>query len=133
VEKEKPVEGANPFEAESRLNGLRGLILTLELKKLNKRRGSAPLDEESSSGESAAEPSLLMRRLEAIVEGGEAAPAPTTAPEAVAAKEVTAEPEFLPPREFVPVRETKDARKGLGEDDEIRILPARRGQYRSEG
>jgi capsular polysaccharide biosynthesis protein len=132
VEKEKPVEGANPFEAESRLNGLRGLILTLELKKLNKRRGSARLDEESSSAESAAEPSLPARGL---AEGGEAATAPATAPEAnVASSEVTAEPEFLPPREFVPMREAKRARDGSEEgDEEIQILPARRGQYRSKG
>jgi uncharacterized protein involved in exopolysaccharide biosynthesis len=132
VEKEKPVEEKNPLEAESRLNGLRGLILTLELKKLNKRRGSTRLDEESPSAESAAGPSLLLRRLEAIAEG-EAANAAAAAPEAVAANEVTAEPEFLPPREFVPVKETKSAREGLEKgDDEIRILPARRGQYRSK-
>ena len=107
VEKEKPVEGKNPFEAESRLNGLRGLILTLELKKLNMRRESAPVGAESSSAE-------------------------TPAPEAnIAGSEVTAQPEILPPKEFVPMSETKRAREEG--DDDIRILPAKRGQYRSKG
>jgi capsular polysaccharide biosynthesis protein len=131
VEKEKPVEGENPFEAESRLSGLRGLVLTLELKKLNMRRESARLNEEPSSAESASEPSPLTRRGSTIVDG-EAATAEAAAPEAnVAASEVTAEPEFLRPKEFVPMSETKRAQEES--DDDIRILPARRGQYRSKG
>jgi hypothetical protein len=135
AEEEKPVESENPFEAESRLNGLRGLILTLGLKNMRQRRGWAPLDEETSlPSESEGEPSLTSRTITPSAETAEAstAQAPATgagAPATQIANQVTAQPEFLPPKESVPMSETKRARKAW-EDDEIQILPSKRGQYK---
>jgi succinoglycan biosynthesis transport protein ExoP len=148
AEEEKPVESENPFEAESRLNGLRGLILTLGLKNMSKRRGWAQLDKETSLPDaSEGEPSLASGTISQPAETGEASTALAAAAEASAptsqtasevanqvanqvATEVTAQPEFLPPKESVPLSETKGARK-VRDDDEIQILPAKRGQYKS--
>jgi polysaccharide biosynthesis transport protein len=136
-----PGEEENPFTAESRLNGLRGLLFSLGLKNLSKNRGTVPQDEESlPPPESESETTVLSRTFTPFAE-----PVPVSAAEVVtgaagaSAKQVVAQPEFLSPKEFVPIDETKRARASgsrarddRGETyDEIQILPSRRGQYKT--
>jgi hypothetical protein len=134
------IEG-NPYETESQLNGLRGLLFSLGLKNLRKNRGSAPADEESLPPlENEPEHTVLARSFtpfpEAVPVSG--APAKTNVASG-SAGQVMAQPEFLPPREFVPIKDREPARETdptvrydfLDEDDNIQILPSRRGQYKT--
>lgn len=125
----------NPIDAESRLHGLRGLFVNLGLTNLSRNKDFASQDEPPPANQqSVSEPPVLHRAAMPYAAPHSNPSAPVEMPPAQA-KQVAAKPEFLSPREFVPV---KDANRASGvlpktswEDDEIRILPARRGQYRS--
>ena len=130
----------NPFEAESRLNGLRGLLFSLGLKNLGKTGESAPHGENSLLPlESEQERTVLARTFTPFAEPLPASAAPASADAEIApAKQVTAEPEFLPPREFIPLKdreqgqETASTARNDRRDayDDVQILPSRRGQYK---
>jgi hypothetical protein len=130
----------NPYEAESRLNGLRGLLFSLGLKNLGKKAESAPDDEVSLPPlKSKQEPTVLTRSFTTFAEPLPASAAPASAGAAIApARQVTAQPEFLPPREFVPLKdreqdqETASTPRNDRRDayDDVQILPSRRGQYK---
>jgi Mrp family chromosome partitioning ATPase len=130
----------SPYETHSRLNSLRGVLFSLGLKNLSKSRGVAQAGEESSpSLENEPKHTVLARRFTPFAESApvEPAPAQAEAPSAPASP-VIAEPEFLPPREFVPIKDREPSRETgsgvrydlLDEDDDIQILPSRRGQYK---
>jgi uncharacterized protein involved in exopolysaccharide biosynthesis len=140
-----------PHVFESRLSPLRGLMFSRGLKNLGKIRGSVPQEDQSPlNREDETERTVLAPSYPSFVEAvpmeeaqtipvAVAEPVPFVADEPVPvevapgeaevasapAQEVVATPEFLPPRDFVPVRER--------EDDEPRILPSRRGQYKRRG
>jgi Mrp family chromosome partitioning ATPase len=132
----------NPYETESRLSGLRGVLFSLGLKNLSKSRGSAQADEESSLPlESEPEHTVLARRFTPFAEPAPVEATPAKAEVASApASHVMAEPEFLPPREFVPIKDREPSGEIgstprydlLDEDDDIQILPSRRGQYKTK-
>jgi hypothetical protein len=130
----------SPYETQSRLNSLRGVLFSLGLKNLSKSRGAAPAGEEPSpSLENEPDHTVLARRFTPFAESApvEPTPAQAEAPSAPASP-VIAEPEFLPPREFVPIKDREPSRETgsgvrydlLDEDDDIQILPSRRGQYK---
>ena len=130
----------SPYETQSRLNSLRGVLFSLGLKNLSKSRGAAPAGEEPSpSLENEPEPKVLARGLTPFAESAPVTPTPAKAEAPSApASPVIAEPEFLPPREFVPIKDREPSRETgsgvrydlLDEDDDIQILPSRRGQYK---
>ncbi len=128
---------------ESRLNGLRGMLFSLGLKNLGKARGSASdYDDPSLPPESDPEPTILAHSFTPFPEPAPAVDTPPS-PKAsnVSVKPVIAQPEFLPPQEFVPVKDKEPVREtgstahnDRGEsDDEVQILPSRRGQYWTRG
>jgi hypothetical protein len=133
-----------PLASGSRLSGLRGLLFSLGLKNLNKTAEAAPPEEEA--------PLPMAREPERTASTRATAPFSEPVPVAAASVEtrpadlpqkqvavVTAQPEFLPPKEFIPVKDgdqaaesTSAARNDRRETyDELRVLPSRRGQYRT--
>lgn len=130
----------NPYETESRLKSLRGVLFSLGLKNLSKSKGYTQADEESSLPlENEPERTVLARRFTPFAEPDPVAANPAKAEVASApASPVMAEPEFLPPREFVPIKDSEASRETgssphydlLDEDDDIQTLPSRRGQYK---
>jgi polysaccharide biosynthesis transport protein len=130
----------NPYETQSRLNSLRGVLFSLGLKNLSKSRGTAQADDEFSQPmESKPEHTVLVRRFPPFGEPDPVFAAPAKAEVAIGpASPVIAEPEFLPPREFVPIKDREPSQETgssprydlLDEDDDIQTLPSRRGQYK---
>jgi polysaccharide biosynthesis transport protein len=121
-----------PLDSDSRLERLRGLFSNIGLANLSRNRGPFPPDEPQSS------PITVTGSIQVNIPAVE--PGPVVAPvekavEAVVAQQVFARPEILSPKEFVPIKVQKsrsDAASSTGwNDDEIRILPSKRGQYGS--
>jgi hypothetical protein len=137
----------HPKEAQSRLNGLRGLLFSLGLKNLS-RIEDMPSDDEDSilTLEGERERTVLAHTFTPFADP-EPEPAsvpipqfePKFEPKAEVAFErrLIAEPEFLPPREFVPVKVSENGSQNgssrLYLDDDIQILPSKRGQYKRRG
>jgi hypothetical protein len=117
--------------AESRLERLRGLFPTVGLANLHRNRGPLP-DEEQASSAIATAPG---RDNPLIVETSPIAPPIEKTADVMDTVPITATPEILSPKEFVPFKEQRRkaaADSGTGwNDEEIRILPAKRGQYGS--
>jgi len=121
-----------PSDAELRLERLRGLFSNVGLANLHRSRGTLLGDEQQLAPGTVTSPA----RLDPPVPGPiPAAPSVEKAAEVVVTPQVVAKPEILSPREFVPIKEQKrrsGAESSPGwHDDEIRILPAKRGQYGS--
>jgi len=119
-----------PTDAESRLERLRGLFANVGLANLHRNRESFPSDEEPPSPIPVVAPSLIVPR---VAEPKPAAPLVEKAPEPAIAPQINAKPEILSPKEFVPVKEQKhrftSASDSAWNDDDIRTLPSKRGQY----
>jgi hypothetical protein len=112
---------AEPAPSASRMERLRGVLQEVGIANLHRNHAPLPLDEQGFPGRHAAsmQPS-------AAAPGNEAAEPASTL--------VTDRPVIVSPREFVPVKEPKrtpDDAASANRDDEIRILPSRRGQYGS--
>jgi uncharacterized protein involved in exopolysaccharide biosynthesis len=144
-----------PYESPSRLNGLRGLLFSIGLKKLSKARELEQLEIESPfvpARETKAEPepepepkierTVIARAFAPFAEPAPVPPPPVEFKSASnAPREVTTLPEFLPPKEFVPVRERESTREATSPSrsdrrdayDELNTLPSRRGQYKRRG
>ncbi len=114
------------YNAASRLSGLRNLLFTLGLKETDRKREAEEETEPAvrvaeRAPERVAEPATIFRSF---------IPTPEPEPVRVAtlrkepAKVVTAAPEFLPPK---PARQRRVDEE---DDEEIVILPSRRGQYK---
>jgi hypothetical protein len=133
-----------PLASGSRLSGLRGLIFSLRPKKLNQAREAAPPEEETPSPMAGESGRTGMTRTVAPFSGP--VPAAAASVETRAAdvpsehvEVVSVLPEFLPPKDFIPVKDgdrasesTSAARNDRRETyDDVRILPSRRGQYKT--
>jgi hypothetical protein len=113
-----------PTHAESRIERLRGLFSTVGIANLNRNR-----EQESFAG--GAIPDGINPP---VFEPSPAKYSIEKSPEVVVTTPVTAQTEIPSPREFVPIKEqkrTSDADSPGGWNDDIRILPAKRGQYGS--
>lgn len=120
-------------EVESRMDSLRSLFSNIGLEKLQRNRapsaqeqqppvqqGSVPLPAAPARGN---DTGMAQPSMQAIAEDA-----------AVSAREarVIAKPEILSPKEFIPIKDaSRKHDAGSEEDDDILILPAKRGQYRS--
>jgi hypothetical protein len=101
-ENAEPVAAHMPSDAASRMERLRGLFANVDLENLHRNYGGTMPQDDPDRG----------------------ANSPATAQT----------PVILSPREFVPVKEpkrTSDDATSANRDDEIRILPSKRGQYGS--
>jgi capsular polysaccharide biosynthesis protein len=121
-----------PLDSESRIERLRGLLSNVGLGNLSRKRGLFPPDEQQSSPATIADP----RHVDTpAVEPSRVVVPAEKASEAVATPQDFDKPEVLSPKEFVPVKVQKsrsDASSSTGwNDDEIRILPSKPGQYGS--
>ena len=121
-----------PLDSKKRLERLRGLLSNIGLANLSRKCGPFPPDEQQSSPAAVAE--SVQFNTPAVEPDPVVAPA-ETAVEPVVATQVFANPEILSPKEFVPLKVQKsrsDAASSTGwNDDDIRILPSKRGQYDS--
>lgn len=139
-------------EMPSRLSGLKGLMSSLGLKKLGETNGATAEVGFRAAPDGADAAKTHFEGADAGVESPAPVPAaskpavrpapaaerssqssiPKAAPEPVRPP-VTAQPEYLPPKEFVPVKEMAQElsteNTDPDTDDDLRILPARRGQY----
>ncbi len=119
-------------DAESRVERLRVLFANVGLANLHRNRGPLLIDEQQPSSGIITAPG---RTSPPVVEPSPAAPPVEKAADEVVTTPVIAEPEILSPKEFVPVKERKRRSDAISStvwnDDEIRILPAKRGQYGS--
>ena len=140
----------HPKESPSRLNGLRGLLFSLGLKNLG-RIEDMPLDDDDPilALEGERERTVLAHTFTpfadpepasvSVPQFGPKFEPPRIEPKAEVASEsqLVAEPEFLPPREFVPVKVSENGSQNgssrLYFDDDIQILPSKRGQYKRRG
>jgi polysaccharide biosynthesis transport protein len=136
------VDEENPHETASRLNSLRGLLFSRGLKNLSKMRESEPVGEESVLPiEDEQERTVLDRKFAPIAVPVPIAVSASPARDDAPALPVVAEPEFLPPKEFIPINDRQGlrdsrstARTDRGDaDDDVGILPSRRGQYKRRG
>lgn len=131
-----------PHETASRLNSLRGLLFSRGLKDLSKMRASEPAGEESLLPiEDEPERTVVARDFAPIAAPDPVAVSASAARDDAPARPVVAEPEFLPPKEFIPINDRRGlrdsrspARTDRGDaDDDMGILPSRRGQYKRRG
>jgi hypothetical protein len=139
-------------ESQSRLNGLRGLLFSLGLKNLSRIEDLASDDEDPILDlESEPERTVLAHTFTPFADpepGPASVPVPQFGPkfeppridpkaEVASERRLVAEPEFLPPREFVPVKVSENGPQNgssrLYFDDDIQILPSKRGQYKRRG
>jgi uncharacterized protein involved in exopolysaccharide biosynthesis/Mrp family chromosome partitioning ATPase len=151
----QPEPEENPYESPSKLNGLRGLLFSLGLKNLGKSRdfsanGLAHPDDPFLALADDSERTVLSHTFTPFAEPApdpvpvapaepkaESVPQAEAAPKAEVVPEslVTGQPEFLPPDEPVPMkdfgtRSVKTSSAARDFDDDIRILPSKRGQYK---
>jgi hypothetical protein len=129
---EKSVE-TQVSSAESRIERLRGLVANVGLASLHRNRAPLAIDDVPQPFEMQAP--LESAETESVID-----PPPISNS---AAEAVEAPPAIVSPREFIPVKDSPDntattstpeaSGKTAGSDhnDEIRILPAKRGQYSS--
>lgn len=137
----QPAEEANPYETESRLNGLRGMLFSLGLKNLGKTRGLVEDEEPLQPMEGEQESIVLSRKFTPFAEPvPDVAPAAKPVAPAAPTRPVIAEPEFLPPKEFIPIKDREEMRESRstaggdrGDVADVQILPSRRGQYKRRG
>ena len=139
-------------ESQSRLNGLRGLLFSLGLKNLSRIEDLATDDEDPILAlEGEPERTVLAHTFTPFADpepGPASVPVPQFGPkfeppriepkaEVASERRLVAEPEFLPPREFVPVKVSENGPQNgssrLYFDDDIQILPSKRGQYKRRG
>lgn len=131
VEAEQSVQ--EPPAVESRMDRLRSLFSDAGLANLQRNRGPLSQEQQPPTRQSASEkPPASARGFDAAA----AAPSMQAATEKTAASapeaKFIAKPEILSPREFVPVKIANRKRDAEPvEDDDIVILPAKRGQYTS--
>ena len=115
------------------MDRLRGLFSDAGLANLQRNRAPLSQEQQPPVRQSAAGlPPAPARRFDA----SSAAPSMPVAAEKTAASapaaQVIAKPEILPPREFIPVKIANHKRDAEPvEEDDILILPAKRGQYTS--
>ncbi len=139
-------------ESQSRLTGLRGLLFSLGLKNLSRIEDLASDDEDPILAvEGERERTVLAHTFTPFADPepeAASAPVPQFGPkfeppgiepkaEVAFERRLVAEPEFLPPREFVPMKVTESGSQNgssrLYFDDDIQILPSKRGQYKRRG
>jgi hypothetical protein len=121
-----------PLDSETRVERLRGLFANVGLANLSRKRGPFPPDEQQLVPDPVADsgridaPAFKPNSIAAAIE---------EAPQAGVSTHVLAKPEILSPKEFVPVKPLKPrsevAASTVSSDDDIRILPSKRGQYGS--
>ena len=121
-----------PLDAKSRVERLRGLLSNVGLANLHRNRAPFLADGERSPHVTVSPPASVNPP---VVQPSSAVPLVEKTDESVATTHVAATPERLSPREFIPLKEKKssssvESSPGFKED-EIRILPAKRGQYGS--
>ena len=108
---EKTAAEEIPSDTASRMERLRGLFAEAGLEVLHRNRGVLPQSEQRTS--------TLRESLQSVIS---------------ASSHAAATPENLSPREFVPIKlpeSTSGDVTSANLDDEIRILPSKRGQYGS--
>jgi uncharacterized protein involved in exopolysaccharide biosynthesis len=145
----QPEPEANPYESKSKLNGLRGLLFSLGLKNLGKSgdfsaNGLVHSDDPFLALADDSERTVLSHTFTPFAEPGPepvpvvlAEPKAEIVPQAEVVTEslVTGQPEILPPDEPGPMkdfgtRSVKTSSAGREFDDDIQILPSKRGQYK---
>ena len=121
-----------PLDTESRLERLRGLFSNVGLANLHRSRAPLLADREQSSPITVAPPALVNP---SAAQPNPAVPLVEKAAQAVVTTQVVAKPERLSPREFIPLKEKQSGARvessASRNKDEVRILPAKRGQYGS--
>ena len=138
-------------EAEARIERLRGLLANVGLATLHRNRGTVAQDEDLPQLEQLPPTELKIAARQVSpespvapyqFEAAVAQPAPaaiaaaiadTNPPEPASTSLITAEPQILSPKESVAAKEpkSKSDTKSSKWDEEIHILPAKRGQYGS--
>jgi polysaccharide biosynthesis transport protein len=119
-----------PPDTESRLDRLRGLFSNVGLANLHRNRGNFTAGEQPQPTAPIAAPGGFNST---TAEPAPVAPPVVKGPDVVISIPITAKPEIRSPKEYVPVKEPKH-KAAAGKDwrdDEIHILPAKRGQYGS--
>jgi hypothetical protein len=121
------------MDSESRIERLRGLFANVGLANLHRNRGELLFHEQQASPGARPTPS---RSVPSASKSSPAEPLIANVTNAVPTPPGKAQPEIFSPKEFVPLggqKRRSDSVSSAGwNQDEIRILPARRGQYASD-
>ncbi len=128
-----------PPNAESRMDRIRRLFTDARASELNRKHVTQPVVEpEPEANQPDPEPAAMPVNVSKSVPDPKPAAIETEVKaEMQSTTQAIAEPEVLSPREFIPVQDPHSKSNGTSRaessnDDEIRILPSKRGQYRSQ-